>query len=123
MPVRVREKVRVTGTATPSALNAETDLINLGNQTDDYIIEGAIDLGGLASDDSVTIKVYFAVDGVNQRESDSKTFSGVQDCPIVRVLAHTLRYDAKIRVTITQTAGSTIKSFPYYFIYQILETI
>jgi len=70
----------------------------------------------------VVIKTYIAVDGVNQRLSDQMTFSGVQDVPVVRVMAHTVPYNAKFRVTITQTAG-TLRSFPYCFIYQIMETI
>jgi len=123
MPVRIKEKVKVQGSVTPSALNTETDLINLGDQTDDYIIEGQIDLSNMASDDEVVIKVYIAVDGVNQRLSDSMTFSGVQTIPVVRVMAHTIPANGKFRVTITQTAGATLKTFYYNFIYQIMETI
>jgi len=97
-------------------------MINLADQTDDYIIEGQIDLSQLASGDEVVIKVYIAVDGVNQRLSDQMTFSGAQTVPIVRVMAHTVAYNAKFRVTITQTAG-TLRTFYYTFIYQIMETI
>jgi len=122
MPVRIREKVRVQASVTPPALDTETDLINLDDQTDDYIIEGQIDLYQLASGDEVVIKVYIAVDGVTQRLSDEMKFSGAQTIPIVRVLAHTVAYNAKFRVTITQTAG-TLRTFPYTFIYQIMETI
>jgi len=122
MPVRIREKVRVQASVTPTALDTETDLINLADQTDDYIIEGQIDLYQLASGDEVVIKVYIAVDGVTQRRSDKLTFKGAQEIPIVRVPAHTVAYNAKFRVTITQTAG-TLRTFPYTFIYQIMETI
>jgi len=59
---------------------------------------------------------------VNQRLSDQLTFSGAQTIPVVRVLAHTIPYNGKFRVTITQTAG-TLRTFPYTFIYQIMETI
>jgi len=122
MPVRIKEKHRVQGSVTPSALDTETDLINLGDQLDDYIIEGQIDLSELQSGDAVTIKVYIAVDGTNQRLSDKLDFSGAQEIPIVRVVAHTIPYNGKFRVTITQTSG-TLRTFPYSFIYQIMETI
>jgi len=122
MPVRIREKVRAQGSVTPTALNTETDIINLADQTDDYIIEGQIDLSNLASGDEVVIRVYIAVDGVNQRLSDQMTFSGAQTIPVVRVMAHTVAHNAKFRVTITQTAG-TLRTFPYTIIYQIMETI
>jgi len=122
MPVRIKEKVRSQGSVTPSALDTETDIINLADQDDDYIIEGQIDLSNMASGDEVTIKVYMAVDGVNQRLVDQVTFTGAQTVPIVRVLAHTIPYNGKFRVTITQTAG-TLRVFYYTFIYQIMETI
>jgi len=122
MPVRIREKVRAQGSVTPTALNTETDIINLADQTDDYIIEGQIDLSNLASGDEVVIRVYIAVDGVNQRLSDQMTFSGAQTIPVVRVMAHTVAHNAKFRVTIIQTAG-TLRTFPYTIIYQIMETI
>jgi len=122
MPVRIREKVRVQGSVTPPALNTETDLINLADQTDDYIIEGQIDLSKLASGDVVVIRVYIAVDGVNQRLSDEITFSGAQAVPIVRIMAHTILYNGKFRVTVTQTAG-TLRTIYYSFLYQIMETI
>jgi len=122
MPVRIKEKHRVQGSVTPSELDTETDLINLGDQSDDYIIEGQIDLSALQSGDAVTLKVYIAVDGTNQRLVDKLDFSGAQEIPVVRVVAHTIPYNGKFRVTITQTAG-TLRTFPYSFIYQIMETI
>jgi len=94
----------------------------LADQSDDYIIEGQIDLSAMASGDTVVIKTYIAVDGVNQRKSDEMTFSDAQSNPIVRVLAHTIPYNGKFRVTITQTKG-TLRTFYYNFIYQIMETI
>jgi len=122
MPVRIRKKVRVQAEVTPTAIGTETDVINLADQTDDYIIEGAISLQNMAAGDAVTIRTYIAVDGVTQVKSDELSFSDAQDIPVVRILAHTVPYNAKFRVTITQTAG-TLRSFPYYFIYQIMETI
>jgi len=122
MPVRIREKIRSQGSVTPPALDTETDIINLADQTDDYIIEGQIDLSALASGDEAVVKVYIAVDGVTQRLSDPMTFSGATGVPVVRVMAHTVLYNAKFRVTITQTTG-TLRTFNYAFLYQIMETI
>ncbi len=122
MPVRIKQKIRLQGSVTPSALNTETDIVNLGNQTDDYIIEGQIDLSNMASGDTVIIRPYIAVDGTNQRKSDELSFSGPQPIPVVRVLAHTIAYNGKFRVTVTQTSG-TLRSFPYTFIVQVMETI
>ena len=121
--MRIRDKQRLQGSVTPSAFNTETDVINLGDQSDDYIVEGQLDLSNMASDDVVEVKVYIAVDGTNQRLADKKVFTGVQDIPVVRILAHTLAYNAKFRVTVNQTAGSTLKSFPYSFIVEIMEVI
>jgi hypothetical protein len=122
MPVRIKTKDRFQSSVTPTDLNIETDIINLADQTDDYIIEGQVDLSALQSGDTVILRTYIAVDGVNQRKSDKMTFSGVQDIPIVRVLAHTIAYNGKFLVTITQTAG-TLRSFPYTFILQLMEVI
>ncbi|RLG87297.1 MAG: hypothetical protein DRO18_03370 [Thermoprotei archaeon] len=122
MPVRIKKKERVQGSVTPTSLNGETDLINLGDQDDDYIIEGQIDLSNMQDGDKVIIRVYIAVDGVNQRKSDELDFTDAQDIPVVRVVAHTIPYNGKFRVTIMQTAG-TLRTFPYSFIYQIMETI
>jgi len=123
MPVRIRAKQRYQDSVTPTDLNVETDILNLSDQTDDFILEGYISLQNLASGDQVVIKVYLAVDGTNQVLSDKMTFSDVQEIPVVRIPALTLPYNAKPRITITQTAGTTLKSFPYAIIIQIMEVI
>jgi hypothetical protein len=69
------------------------------------------------------IRTYIAVDGANQKKTDEMTFSGTQDIPVVRIPALTLAYNAKFRVTVTQTAGTTLKAFPYTIIYQVMEVI
>jgi hypothetical protein len=76
----------------------------------------------MASGDTVVIKTYIAVDGTNRVESDELTFSDAQSIPVVRIPALTLAYNAKPRITVTQTTG-TLRSFPYTFIYQVMETI
>jgi hypothetical protein len=122
MPVRIRTKLRYQGSVTPSALNTETDIINLGDQTDDFILEGFVSLRNMAAGDSVVLRIYVAVDGVTQDKSDELSFSGAQAVPVVRIPATTLAYNSKPRVTVTQTAG-TLRSFPYTFIVQIMEVI
>jgi len=121
-PVRIASKTRYQGSVTPAALNTETDIINLPDQSDDYIVEGQVSLQNMAAGDAVTIKAYIAVDGVTQVVSDSMDFSDAQSIPVVRVLAHTLLYNAKFRVTITQTAG-TLRSFPYSFLTEVMEVV
>jgi len=121
-PVRIRTKTRYQGTVTPPALNTETDIINLADQTDDYILEGQVSLQNMASGDAVTVKTYIAVDGTTQVVSDEMSFTDAQTIPVVRVVAHTLLYNAKFRVTITQTAG-TLRAYPYSILVQIMEVI
>jgi hypothetical protein len=123
MPVRIKTKLRLAGSVTPSALNTETDIVNLDVQSNDYIVEGYITLRNMSSDDAVVIREYIVVDGTNSDKSDEVTISGTQSIPVVRVPAMTLPYNGKFRVTVTQIAGSTIKSYPYVFIIQILEEI
>jgi hypothetical protein len=123
MPVRIKTKLRLAGSVTPSALNTETDIVNLDVQSNDYIVEGYITLRNMSSNDAVIIREYIVVDGTNSDKSDELSISGTPSVPVVRVPAMTLPYNAKFRVTVTQTAGSTVKSFPYVFIVQILEEI
>jgi len=121
-PVRIAAKTRYQDTITPPALNTETDIINLADQTDDYIIEGQVSLQNMAAGDAVELKVYIAVDGVNQVVSDKLTFTDAQEIPVVRVVAHTLLYNAKFRVTVNQTAG-TLRAYPYSLLMQVMEVI
>jgi len=121
-PVRIASKTRYQGTITPPALNTETDVINLADQADDYIFEGQVSLQNMASGDAVTIKTYIAVDGTTQVVSDEMSFTDAQTIPVVRVVAHTLLYNAKFRVTINQTAG-TLRAYPYAFLLQLMEVI
>ena len=122
MPVRIKSKTRYQGTVTPSDLNVETDIVNLPDQADDYIVEGQVSLQNMQLGDSVTLNTYIAVDGTNQVKSDSLSFSDSQDIPVVRIPATTLAYNAKFRLTITQTAG-TLRSFPYTIIVQVMEVL
>jgi hypothetical protein len=122
LPVRIKSKTRLQGSVTPSDLNTETDIINLADQSDDFILEGQISLQNLASGDAVVLRIYLAVDGTNQVKSDEMTFSGAQTIPVVKIPATTLAYNSKPRITVTQTAG-TLRAFPYSIIYQVMEVI
>jgi hypothetical protein len=119
--VVVASKTRYSGTVTPTALNTETVVVDIGAQADDYMVEGYIDLSALASGDTVIVKEYIAVDGVNLRLFAQATYSGPVSEPIIRFHTKQLLYNMKYRVTITQTAG-TLRSFPYGFVVEVLGT-
>ena len=123
MPIIVASKTRYTGSVSPSALNTETTVVDIGAQSDDYIVEGWIDLGALQSGDSLVVREYVAVDGANFRLFAEATFDGPVDAPAVRFHAKTLTYNMKYRVTVTQTAGSALRSFPYAFVVEVLGTV
>ena len=123
MPVIVASKTRYTGSVTPPALNAETVVVDVPAQGDDYIVEGWIDLGALASGDAAVVREYVAVDGANFRLFAEASFDGPADAPAVRFHAKTLAYNMKYRVTVTQTAGSALRSFPYAFVVEVLGTV
>lgn len=122
MVVRIKKKEVYRGTVTLTALNTETDVINLGAYEDDIILEGYIDTSALQSGDTITVAIYVAIDGVNRRKLDSFTVDTPLSNPVVHLLSMTLPKDSQPRVTITQTAG-TPRSFPYWFIVQVLEVI
>jgi len=119
MPVVVYSKTRYTGSVSPSSLNTETVVVDMPSQSDDYMVEGYINLSALASGDQVVVREYIALDGTNYYTYATVTYSGPVSDPIVRFHTKTLPYNAKYRVTITQTAG-TLRSFYYAFIQEVL---
>jgi hypothetical protein len=121
MPVIIASKTEYTGTASPSALNTETTVVEIIAQSDTYIVEGWMDLGALASGDAVTIKVYVAVDGTNYRTYTTVSYSGPVSDPIIRFHSMQFCKSMKYKVTVTQTAG-TLRSFPYGFILEVMGT-
>jgi len=121
MPVIIASKTEYTGTASPSALNTETTVVEITAQNDTYIVEGWMDLRNLASGDAVTIKVYVAVDGTTYSPFIIQTYSGVVGYPVVRFHSVQLSKNMKYKVTITQTSG-TLRSFPYSFILEVMGT-
>jgi hypothetical protein len=119
VPVVVASKTEYTGTVTPSDLNVETTVVEITGASDDYIIEGYIDLSQLQSGDAVEVREYIAVDGANYQLYARVTYSGPVSEPVIRFHAKTLLYNMKYKVTIIQTQG-TLKSFPYGFIQEVL---
>ena len=106
----------------PSALNTETTVVEITAQSDDYIVEGWIDLKALTSGDTVIIREYVAVDGVNYRTFLTASYSGPVSDPIIRFHSKQFTYDMKYKVTITQIAG-TLRSFPYRFILEVMGSL
>jgi hypothetical protein len=119
MPVIIASKTRYSGTASPPALNTETTVVEITGASDDYIVEGYIDLSQLASGDAVEVREYIAVDGVNYQLYARVTYSDPVSEPVIRFHAKTLLYNMKYKVTITQTSG-TLRSFPYGFVQEVL---
>jgi hypothetical protein len=123
MPVIIQSKTRYTGTVSLSALNTETTIIEITAQSDDYIVEGWLDISALASGDALVIKEYVAVDGTNyQLFLPPVTYNEPTDAPVIRFHSKQLTYNMKYKVTITQTSG-TIRSFPYGFLLEVLSTV
>jgi len=122
MPVIIQSKTRYIGTASPTALNTETTVVEITAQPDDYIVEGWIDLGALASGDVVVVNEYVAVDGVNYRLYASAVYTGPLGAPIIRLHTKTFTYNMRYKVTIKQTSG-TLRSFPYGFIVELMGTV
>lgn len=122
MPVIIASKTEYTGTVAPTSLNTETTVVEIGVQSDTYIVEGWIDLSQLQSGDTVVVKIYVAVDGVNYRTYATVTYSGPVSDPVVRVHSMQLCKSMKFKVTITQISG-TLRSFPYGFILEVMGAL
>jgi len=122
MGVRIASKEDIIGTHTPSTLNTEETVIEIQGETDDYIIEGYIDLGNLNDGDEVIITEYISVDGENYRVYERQVFSNKQEKPVLRFHSKLFYKSMKYKITINQTKG-TIRSFPYAFIKQVLEVV
>ena len=122
MPVRVASKTDYAGTLSPAELGTEYAVVDVGAQSDDYLIEGYIDLGALAEGDAVVLKEYIAVDGSTHRLFNKATLEGPLEVPVVRYHTKLLYKNVLYKLTLTQTKG-TLRSFPYAFILQVLEVV
>jgi hypothetical protein len=122
MPVVIAFKTEYVGTVTPSALNVETVVVDIGAQADTYIVEGWLDLSAMQLGDTIVVCEYVAVDGVNLRRYACVTYSGVQSDPVVRFHSKQLLGHMLYRVTIMQIAG-VLRSFPYGFLLEVLGSV
>ncbi|MCC6051324.1 MAG: hypothetical protein LM580_11480, partial [Thermofilum sp.] len=95
--------------------------LEIGAQSDDYIVEGYIDVSQLQTDDALEIREYIAVDGTNYQLFLRTTLNGPVSEPVIRFHAKTFIFLMKYKVTIVQTSG-TIRSFPYGFVLEVLGT-
>lgn len=123
MPVRFASKTRFRGTLTLSALNTETNVVNVLPQTDEYLVEGWIDLSALQDGDEVIVREYVSFDGgTTWQKFHEQEYRGVQDFGALRFHTKGLDRSFAYRVTITQTAG-TLRSFEYGFMVLVFETV
>jgi len=119
MAIIIASKTRYAGTVSPSSLNSEITVIEITGASDDYIVEGYMDLSALQSNDNLTVREYIAVDGTNYYTFLTVPYYGPVSDPIIRFHAKTLQYNMKYKVTVSQTSG-TLRSFPYSFIQEVL---
>ena len=119
MPVVIANKARYVGIAAVGQLNQETTVVELGPFSDDWMVEGYIDLSGLQSGDTVVVNEYVALDGANYRLLYSATVGGPAPQPAVRFHTKTLLSSMRYKVTVKQTGG-TPRSVPYYFVVEVM---
>ncbi|MHA1614178.1 MAG: hypothetical protein ACTSYJ_04990 [Candidatus Thorarchaeota archaeon] len=115
MTVIISSKDILDGTVQPTALNQPALVVEISNQSDEYIVEGYIDLSQMQTGDEIIIEELLAVDGANQRLLTKSKFVNTQDEPIIRFHSKTIKRDGKYKVQLTQTKG-TLREYPYYFV-------
>jgi len=119
MPVVISGKSRYAGIAVVSQLNIETVVVELGPFSDDWMVEGYIDLSGLQDGDAAVVSEYIALDGSNYRLFLRAAVTGPVEEPVIRFHTKTLLSAMRYKVTVTQTAG-TPKNVPYCFIAEVM---
>jgi len=122
MTVVIQSKSIYEGTITPSDLNTETVVVQIPSQTDEYTIEGYIDLSQLQDGDEIIITEYVSVDGTNTRKLLSWKLANTQDEPVVRFHSKIIPRDGLYTITITQTSG-TVRSFSFWFVQLLFGTV
>ncbi len=120
MPVTLNSISYSNGTLSLSSLNTETTVFSYSGGQTDAIIEGYISMQNMQKGDITIVNVYITVDGTNYYLFLKHVIIGPPDMPIVRI--HTLQIPPGmgIKVTINQITG-TVRSYPYYFITQVLS--
>lgn len=122
MPVVVTAKYRYSGSITPANLNEETTVLEVAGQSDDYMVEGYLDISSLGSGDAVEVREYISVDGVDYKVFTVFVKSPPIDAPVIRFHTKTLLYNMKYKVTVKQTSG-TLRSFPYAFVVEVVSAV
>lgn len=122
MPVVISSKGRYTGAAVVDKLNEEVTVVELGPFTDDWMVEGYIDVSQLEGGDELEIREYIALDGAGYELFLAGTVSGPASEPVVRLHTKTLLSGMKYKVTVVQTSG-TPRSIPYYFIAEVMGQV
>lgn len=121
-PVVIAEKYRYVGSVTPSSLGVETPVVSISPQSDDYMVEGYLDLSPLDLGDTMVVSELISIDGAEPKVFTSVVYNGPLDEPIIRFHTKTLPASASYKVTVTQLSG-TLRTIPYAFIVEVLGTI
>lgn len=121
-PVVVAEKYTYVGSATPTGLGVVTTVVSVPPQSDDYMVEGYLDLSSLTYGDVVQVSELISLDGTEPKAFAIVTYAGPVDEPIIRFHTKTLPASASYKVTVTQLSG-TLRTIPYAFIVEVLGTI
>jgi hypothetical protein len=116
--VYVRSKQDIRGTVTAPALNAETTVVEVGAQSDDYEVEGYIDLSAMQAGDALEIREYIAVDGSSYQLFLRTVLGGPLGEPVIRFHRKLLLWFMRYKVTMVQTAGAP-RSLPYGFVVMV----
>jgi hypothetical protein len=123
MPVIVFAKYDYAGVVNITNIDQEITVVDIPSQSDDYIVEGYIDLSSLRQNDVLVVTEYMALDGVSYKPFASYSFSGPLPTPIYRFHTKTLYKGMAYRVTTKLVAGTTPKSMPYAFILEVLSSV
>ncbi len=122
MPVIIETKLNYVGSVNITNVGQEVAIVDIPAQTNDYLVEGYIDLSTLQQDDVLIVTEYMSVDGANLRPFAQYSFSGPLLVPIYRFHTKTLYKSMLYRVTVRLVEGSVPKTIPYAFIVEVLGT-
>jgi len=119
MPVVVSSKSSVRGYVKLPSLNTEVVVFQAGKESDDYMVEGYVDVRELETGSTIRVCESIAVDGVVDSTFLCVELSGEQDEPVLRFHTKTLLADMVYKVIIEQVYGYLIGIY-YGFIKQVL---
>jgi len=121
MPLRIANRFIYEGSVT-TEIGVEKEFFSLDNQLEIYLLEGYLDLDGLATGDEVEIIEKMSVDGTKLSTFAQASYTP-ENLKRGKILRFTVKnFKNKVSFAIKQTKGSP-KSFPYWFIHLPLEVI